>query len=336
MEQKMENKAISTKDGEQLKTVNGLQKDGGETLSNPALSGVFLSHADAEEYRTYKKRKKLTELSSAIARSESTLMGGEDIQRACERAVRLRQAAVKTPLSKISQAAFYLSGSGVKLDCVVGGTGETLAKVKAYETKLAVRKAKEISLILTPSYLDGCRYGEIRREIKRVRRAAKKADVKVCVQKAYSPTVLARIARICSEMRVKFFSVPYFNGCERLRMDLMNGCQLEVVGVETGTEYRRLISAGIGRIVTERAWEIYTDWLREANEIPLPPVQAQPPQTLQNRQPAQSSKAQETQGGASGKENGTGNVPSRMENRFPSSSETNYRCRLEGTQLKFL
>ncbi len=179
-QQKTENKTISTKEE---KNANAEKQNGVSTSAAKAVSGVFLTHADAEEYRTYKKRKKLNEVTAAIARSEGTLMGGEDVQRACERAIRLRQAAVKLPLSKLSQAATYLARSGVKLDCVVGGTGETLVKVKAFEAREAVRRnAKEVTLVLTHSHLDCCRYGEIRREIRKVRRAAKRADLKVSVQ----------------------------------------------------------------------------------------------------------------------------------------------------------
>lgn len=340
----MENKTIPTKEE---KVTSPEKQNAAAVSATKPVSGVFLTHADAEEYRTYKKRKKLGEVTSAIARSEGTLMGGEDVQRACERAIRLRQAAVKLPLSKLSQAAAYLAGSGVKLDCVVGGTGETLVKVKAFEAREAVkRNAKEVTLVLTHSHLDCCRYGEIRREIKKVRRAAKRADLKVCVQKSFSPTVLARVARLCSEARVKYLSVPNFAGCERVRMDLTGGCALEVVGVETGAEFRKLVEAGVARIVTDRAWEIYADWLREANErAVLQTVETLP--SLQNTQHVSAEKEQNTEKQLSVKqenyEKREGTVkpvipllPRPQEEKRFSPSEMDYRCRLEGTQLKFL
>ena len=84
-QQKMENKTISTKEE---KSMGAGKSNAGIASETKPVSGVFLTHADAEEYRTYKKRKKLGEVTAAIAKSEGTLMGGEDVQRACERAIR--------------------------------------------------------------------------------------------------------------------------------------------------------------------------------------------------------------------------------------------------------
>ncbi|MBQ7923680.1 MAG: hypothetical protein IJ329_00080 [Clostridia bacterium] len=235
-----------------------------------AEKGVFLTSKDAEEFRAYKRRKRMTEVALAIARSEGSLFCGEDVQRVCERAVRLQQAAIKMPLSKLAQAKGYLAGSFVRMDCVVGGNGETLAKVKAFEARTAVKKgAKEITVPVTPSLFDGCRYAEIRKELKRVKRAIGKTALKVRVEKISSPTALSRLARISSEVGAKYFSVPYFAGCERLRLDLTGGCFLETTGVERLETYRALTEKGVERIATDNAWEIYNDWMREAQETPL-------------------------------------------------------------------
>ncbi len=232
--------------------------------------GVFLTQKEAEEYRAYKRRKKITEVAIAVSKSEGTLFCGEDTQRVCERAIRLKQVALKTPLSKLALAKAYLSGSFVRLDCVVGESGETLAKVKAYEARLAVKKgAKEITVAVTPSLFDCCRYLDIAKELKKVKRAVGKAVLKVRVEKISSRTALSRLARIASEVGAKYFSVPYFSGCERLRLDLTRGCGLEVTGVERLETYQTLDEKGVERIVTDKAWEIYNDWMREAQETPL-------------------------------------------------------------------
>ncbi len=277
-----------------------------------AESGAFLTPAEAEEYRAYKRKKQVAEVTGALARSESSILNGEDVQRVCERAVRLRQAAVKLPLTKLSTAAYYLARSGVKIDCAVGGDGETLARVKAYEAKLAVRRgAGEITVSVTPSFLDSCRYNEIRRELKRVRRAVGKATLKVRMEKTNSPTTVARIARIASETGAAFFSVPYFVGCERIRVDMTNGCKLEVSGVKSVEEMRKLVAAGVGRVVTERAWEIYSEWIREANETPI--ISEAKPKQVPVEEKIVESTAE----------------------RKPNP-ETDYHCRLEGSDLKFL
>ena len=281
-----------------------------------AENGAFLTPAEAEEYRAYKRKKRVAEVTGAFAKSESSILNGEDVQRVCERAVRLRQAAVKLPLTRLSTAAYYLAKSGVKIDCVVGGNGETLARVKAYEAKLAVRRgASEITIAVTPSFLDTCRYNEIRRELKRVRRAIGRAVLKVRMEKTGSPTTVARVARIASEAGAAFFSIPYFNGCERLRVDMKNGCKLEVTGVRTAEDLKRLIAAGVGRVEMENPWETYSEWIREANETPilsevkLSPAKEEKPIAVQS--------------------DGVG-----LEKK--GNPETDYHCRLEGSDLKFL
>ena len=319
MEQKMETKTISTKENQ------------GATFSN----AVLISKSDAEEYRAYKKQKALSLITSSIQKSQGSLLSCADMQKVCERAVRFRQAAVQTPLSKISQAALYLGASGVKLDCVVGGTGETLAKVKAFEAREAVKMhAKEITLVITPSLIDACRYGEIKKEIKRVRRAARKADLKVRIEKLYPPTVLSRLARLCSEMGVKYFSVPYFSGCERLRLDVTRECSVEVFGVENLQDYRRLVGAGVRRIVTDSVAELYSAWLCESNEtlfsmLKTGEVRVENGENInKNEENLQDNEKKE--------EKTPQNPPLSACPQAPINPETEYKCRLEGTQLKFL
>ena len=133
----------------------------------------------------------------------------------------------------------------------------------------AAKGAKEITVAVTPSLFDYCRYLDITKELKQVKKAVGKAALKVRVEKISSPTALSRLARISSEVGAKYFSVPYFSGCERLRLDLTRGCGLEVTGVERLETYQTLHEKGIERIVTDKAWEIYNDWMREAQETAI-------------------------------------------------------------------
>lgn len=245
--------------------------DAGETkLSSDAKlnKGMFLSAQDAEEYRAYKRRKKVEEIMSAIAKSEASLLHGEDPQRVCERAIRLKQAAVKAPPTWLPQAKTYLGGSKVKIDCVIGGNGETLTKVKTYEMRVALRGgARELTVMVSPSLLVQGKFAEIKKELKKLSRVAKKAVFKVWVHSDYSFATLSKMARVCCETGVKYFCVPYFTGCEKLRFDLTNGCQMEISEVENLSDYRKLCEAGVGRIVTCNVWEIYCEWMKEADQI---------------------------------------------------------------------
>lgn len=233
-------------------------------------SGVTISQREAEEYCAYKRQKKVSEITSAMRRSESLLRENESGVRICERASRLRQISVRMTPSDILQKGEIFKKSPVKIDCIIGGNGETFPKVKAYEAKRAVRAgAKELTLILSPSLIVNCRYNDLRKEIKRVQRAAGRLPLKVRVEKVYSQATLSRLARLCSELGVYYFSLPYFEGCPRLKMDLSLGCLLEVSGVENLADFKKMVGAGIGRIVTSHAWEIYEEWLKEVEKIGL-------------------------------------------------------------------
>lgn len=260
----MEKRSIN---GQTLSHNQGMEKENYENNlpTKETDSGVVcLSPKDAEEYKAYKRRKKLNEINKAISDSCSSALTGEDVQRVCQRAIRLKQASVKVPLTKVSQAYYYLLGYKTKIDCVVGGDGETLAKVKAYEAKIAVRrKAKEITLLITPSLVDCCRFGEVRKEIKKVKRAVGKIPLKVRVENCASQSALSRLARLSSEVGAKYFSVSYFKGCERLKTDLFSGCGLEITDVETEEVFRLLHENGVERICSDNALEIYNSWLKE-------------------------------------------------------------------------
>ena len=236
---------------------------------------VLITAREAVEYREYKRQKKRAEILAAISTSEGILSGADDAKQIADRAVRLRQAAVRMSIERLLQQYETFFRNGVKIDCVIGGDGETLTKVKVYEAKKAARlHAKEITLRLSPYMVENCRYAEIRKEVKRLRRALSKLTLKVSVEKNYPTATLSHVARICSESGANYFSVPYFEHCERVRVDLSGGCKLQVVGVETLEEFQRLTNAGVGRIVTDRAWEIYTEWLREVEKINFPELMA--------------------------------------------------------------
>ncbi len=230
--------------------------------------GIFLSHADAEEYRNYKKQQKISEIMAAIARSSSPIGIKEDAQRIADRAVRLHQAAVKLTPSRYMQVRDWIARRAVKVDMIIGGNGETVAQVKAYEAKLAKRMgASELTVTLSPSMISGCRYGEIKKELRKVKRAAKKLCLKVWVDKHYPYATILRLARICAEVGAQYFCVPYFLGCERIKYDLNGGCLLEISDVENLTDFKKMTRAGVGRIVTSHLSEIYTEWMKEVEEI---------------------------------------------------------------------
>ncbi|MBQ5930455.1 MAG: hypothetical protein IIX02_06660, partial [Clostridia bacterium] len=149
------------------------QADNKQTLTKANFDGekrVSITANEAIEYREYKRQRKRAEILSAIANSEGILTGFEDEKRVRERAMRLRQAAVYMTPERLEMLGESFVNSAVAIDCVIGGNGETLAKVKAYEARKAARlKARELTLTLSPYSVANFRYDAIRKEIKAVR-----------------------------------------------------------------------------------------------------------------------------------------------------------------------
>lgn len=249
-----------------------------EVPTKDAATGFILTQADAQEYYAYKKQCKIAQILSAFARSEGVLDGVEDVQRVMQRAARIRQAAIRVTPTQFALARDFLSREKLRVDCFIGGNGETLTRVKAYELRL-MRKmgAGELTVAVTPSLLLTCRYAEIKKELIRLKRAARDSALKVWVENRYPFASIAKVGKIASEVGVKYFSVPYFAGCERLRYDLFGGCKLEVVGVDTLEDFKKMVGAGVGRIVTAYGFDMYTQWMKEAEAIKLPAIKTEKP-----------------------------------------------------------
>lgn len=257
MEQQTENKCVLTKDNNEEKRVR-------------------ITTQEAIEYREYKRQKKRAEILSAIANSEGVLSDFEDEKRVRERAMRLRQAAVCMSPERLQALGGIYAQRGLAVDCLIGGNGETIAKVKAYEAKRAVKMhASELTLTLSPyAVLDG-RFDEIAKEIKLVKRAASKVKLKVRVNRVYPSAVLSRLARLCAEGGAAYFCVPYFDGCERIRLELKNGCKLQVAGVDDLSIFKKMHGAGVERILTTQGWEMYAEWMKEVEKINFPELTLQ-------------------------------------------------------------
>lgn len=237
-------------------------------------SGVVLSPSEAEEFCEYKRQKRIAEVHAALSKSElsadrADLTVGE-IRKTAESAVRVQAAAVRVSPLYLPFLRNVLNGKGVAADCIVGGTGETTAKVKAYEAKLALRAgAREITLVLSVSALKNGRTGDTRREIRRVCRKARRALVKVRADKSLTYAEMLRVGKLAADCGAKYLSVSFFPDCGRLKRDLHDGCMLEVTDVETAADYKSLIAAGAERIGTSHAEEIYAELLREAENYSL-------------------------------------------------------------------
>ena len=100
----------------------------------------------------------------------------------------------------------------------------------------------------------------------------------------YSSAVLSRLARLCAELGVSYFCVPYFEGCERLKLEMKNGCKLQVFGVDNLTLLKKMHGAGVERVVTAQAFEMFSEWMKEVEKINFPELMEKREEKSLNRQ----------------------------------------------------
>ena len=188
-------------------------------MEEKTVAKVTLTQREAEEYCAYKRQKKISEIMAALRRSESELTQNDSAVKLGEQALRLRQAAVKMTPSELISRGEAVRRLGVKADCIVGGNGETFASVKAYEAKRAIKEgAKEITLVLTPSLIANCRYTELRKEIKAVRKATKRTLLKARVEKIIRKPLWKGSSAFARRWALNIFPCPISwgaNGCNR-------------------------------------------------------------------------------------------------------------------------
>lgn len=236
---------------------------------------VTISGREAAEYCAYKRQKKRAAIAAAISRAVYTWDGKEDLHQVCEYALRLRLASVRVTPLQLVECAERFSRRGVSSDCVIGGDGETATRVKVCEARFALRaQARSLTVRIAPSLVENARYADIKKEIRALRRVARKRILKAAATGG-SVAQLTRLARVCAEAGADYFSLPYFVGCERLRAELCGGCKLEIVGEFTLDEYKKLISGGADRIVTNAVVGIERAWSREADAYTLESLFAQ-------------------------------------------------------------
>ena len=84
---------------------------------------VTLTRSEAEEYCVYKRQRKISEIMSAMRRTESELSQGDSAVKLCEQALRLRQASIRLTPSELLMRGENFIKNGVAVDCIVGGNG---------------------------------------------------------------------------------------------------------------------------------------------------------------------------------------------------------------------
>ena len=151
------------------------------------MEGTFLSAAEAVEYGEFKRTRREAEISVTLHKLTVDASRRETdrfaLKTACESARKLFAYGVLVSPVHVGAAKKYLAGSETYVICLVGGTGETIVPVKRLEAKKAISQgAREIRLVLCYSALRAANASYLRREIKKLKRAARKVPLVVSLE----------------------------------------------------------------------------------------------------------------------------------------------------------
>lgn len=245
---------------------------------------AVLSAAEAAEFGEFKRYRRETEISLTLKKLVLDASGRETDKHAlkavCESAKRLGAACVLVSPVNASAARRNLDGSGVPFCCIVGGTGESITAVKKTEAKKAVRQgAGELRLIPCYSALVGGNLSYLKREIKRVKRAAKKCALTVALDdRALSADQVAFGVRAACEGKADAVCVRGETALVLRAQQVASGrISSDVSFVENAEQLRLLVKAGARRAVTGNGERIAEDLYKGlVDQPPAMPVFAEP------------------------------------------------------------
>lgn len=237
------------------------------------MDTTVISAEEAAEFGEFKRSRREAEiallLKKVVVDASRRDTDRHALKAACESAKKLDAHGVIVSPVNVAAARRFLAGSGQSVACLVGGTGESLAAVKKAEAKKAARQgAKELRLVLCYSALAGGNLSYLKREVKKVRRAAKKCALFVSLEDhGLSESEVALGARAACEGGAAGVCV---RGETQLilRALTVGGGKLsaECSGVENAAQLRSAVRAGAALAATRRSEEIAEELYRALEE----------------------------------------------------------------------
>lgn len=228
------------------------------------MEETVLSAQDARDLREFQRIRRETEISLSLKKlvvdAKRREVDRHALRRACESAKKLGAAAVVVSPVFVATARKELGKQAKsQLCCEVGGTGETLLAVKKTEAKKVVRAGAEI-IRLVPCYsrLFAGNKDYVKREVKAIRRAAKKCTVVLSLEdRALGEKQLLLGIRAAIEGKAHAVCV---RGESEILLKAVEACgeklSVEVSGVENAEQLRLLLKAGAVRFQTTGAERI--------------------------------------------------------------------------------
>ncbi len=236
-------------------------------------SGTFLSAAEAAEYGEFKRTRREAEIAVSLHKLIMDASRRETdrhmLKSACDSVRKLYSYGVLVSPVSVAAAKRNLQDTEAYVVALVGGTGETLLPVKKYEAKKAVGQgARELRLILCYSALKAGNLGYLRREVRRVKRTARKLPLAVSLEDhSLSEDEVALGVRaaceggadaVCVRGEVNLVLRALRVSAGKIRVDASN--------VENAEQMRALLKAGASLITTDCADRISEEMYRMARE----------------------------------------------------------------------
>lgn len=235
------------------------------------METTVLSKKEMTEYEEFKRARREREVWLTLNRLEIDAARRETdrfaLSAACDLARKTGAAALVVSPVNVAAARRRMGEGKCIVSCVAGGTGESLIPVKKTEAKRAVRQgAKEIRLVPCYSALFGGNSNYLKREIKRVKRAAKKCALVYSLDdRALSVADVERGVKAACEAKADAVSVRGELELIMLAVRVSAGrVRVDAAGVENAEQLRLLVKAGAARGLTRCADEIEKELYRDA------------------------------------------------------------------------
>ena len=219
-----------------------------------------LSEAEAAEFEEFQRTRREAEAELTLKKLQVDASKREtdrhSLYAACDLAKKIGAFSVTVSPVNVSAARRRLGESLSLICCTVGGTGESLITIKQKEAKRAMNQgAKIIRLVPCYSALFGGNIGYLKREVKKVRRAAKKCRVVLSlddhalsredIEKGITAAVegKADAVSVRGETDLTLFAVR----CSAGRLGV------EASGVENAEQMRMLLRSGTEYVLSSNA-----------------------------------------------------------------------------------
>ena len=233
------------------------------------VNAAQLTEADTEraEFEEFRRQKKVLELRRMLRTIDHTLLRQTatmaDIRKLCTEAREYGFASVCVQPVYVAACRNLLDDAPhIKIACVVGfPMGENVTETKIFETKRAIADgADEIDMVICISAVKNGEYGYVKREIKKVVKAARGNPVKVILETSLlTRDEMLKAAACARDAGAAFLktSTGYFGGgataddVRALKSVSKGKCAVKASGgIRNAETFREMLDAGADRIGT--------------------------------------------------------------------------------------